>query len=159
MPISFDSSGATDASAALNAWIATVPDGSTIVFRAGTTYRLDDGIKLVNRHHLTFIGNGATLKANGTAGTHTDTPFALWGLDTYITIKGFTIVGNNPTGLYSSGGGTGNSENLMGVTIFGAKHVEIANNTIRNTWGDWVYVTSSETSDGTRTLVRGRQHP
>ena len=39
----------------------------------------------------------------------------------------------------------------MGVTIFGAKHVEIANNTIRNTWGDGVYVTSSETSDGTRT--------
>ena len=89
----------------MNAWIATVPDGSTIVFRAGTTYRLDDGIKLVNRHHLTFIGNGATLKANGTAGTHTDTPFALWGLDTYITIKGFTIVGNNPTGLYSAATG------------------------------------------------------
>ena len=141
VPSSIDSTGASDASAALNAWIKGVPDGSTIVFKAGGKYRLDDGIKLVNRHHLTFIGNGATLKANGSGGTHTDTPFALWGLDTYITIKGFTIVGNNPTGLYT---GTGGSENQMGVTIFGAKHVEIANNTIRNTWGDCVYVTNSE---------------
>ena len=140
MPSSIDSSGASDASAALNAWIAKVPDGSTIVFKAGGKYRLDHGIKLVNRHHLTFIGNGATLRANGSGGTSTDTPFALWGGDTYITIKGFTIVGNNPTGLYT---GTGGSENLMGVTIYGAKHVEIANNTIRNTWGDCVYVTQS----------------
>ena len=141
VPSSIDSTGASDASAALNAWIAKVPDGSTIVFKAGGKYRLDHGIKLVNRHHLTFIGNGATLKANGSGGTHTDTPFALWGGDTYITIKGFTIVGNNPTGLYT---GTGGSENQMGVTVFGAKHVEIANNTIRNTWGDCVYVTNSE---------------
>jgi hypothetical protein len=109
------------------------------VFRAGGKYRLDHGIKLTNRHHLTFEGNGATLKANGSGSVHTDTPFALWGADTYITIRGFTIVGNNSTGLF-----TGYQENQMGVTVFGAKHVEIANNTIRNTWGDCVYVTNSE---------------
>jgi hypothetical protein len=114
------------------------------VFRAGTTYRLDHGIKLTNRHHLTLEGNGATLKANGSASVHTDTPIALWGGDTYITIRGFTIVGNNSTGLYSASPG----ENLMGVTVFGAKHVEIANNTIRNTWGDCVYVTNSVQPDG-----------
>jgi Right handed beta helix region len=144
VPISFDSTGATDASAALNAWIATVPDGSTIVFKAGGTYRLDHGIKLTNRHHLTFEGNGATLKANGSGSVHTDTPFALWGADTYITIRGFTIVGNNSTGLF-----TAYKENQMGVTVFGAKHVEIANNTIRNTWGDCIYVTNSEPAANT----------
>jgi hypothetical protein len=146
VPLSIDSSGASDASAALNAWIATVPDGSTIVFRSGTTYRLDHGIKLVDRHHLTFEGNGTTLKANGSGSTHTDTPFALWGADSYITIRGFTIVGNNSTGMF-----TAYKENQMGVHIFGGKHIEIANNTIRNTWGDCVYVTSSEDSAGNRT--------
>lgn len=34
VPASIDATGASDASAALNAWIATVPDGSTIVFKA-----------------------------------------------------------------------------------------------------------------------------
>jgi hypothetical protein len=143
VPSSIDSTGASDASAALNAWIATVPDGSTIVFKAGGKYRLDHGIKLTNRHHLTLEGNGATLKANGSATKHTDTPIALWGGDTYITVRGFTIVGNNSTGLYNASAG----ENLMGVTVFGAKHVEIANNTIRNTWGDCVYVTQSVAPD------------
>jgi Right handed beta helix region len=146
VPSSIDATGASDASAALNAWIATVPDGSTIVFKAGGTYRLDHGIKLVNRHYLTFEGNGATLKANGSGSTHTDTPFALWGADSYITIRGFTIIGNNSTGMF-----TAYKENQMGITIFGAKHVEVANNTIRNTWGDCVYVTSSEDSSGNRT--------
>ena len=46
----------------------------------------------------------------------------------------------------------------MGVTIFGAKHVEIANNTIRNTWGDCVYVTNSELG-GTRTSGPRTSHP
>ena len=47
----------------------------------------------------------------------------------------------------------------MGVTVFGAKHVEIANNTIRNTWGDCVYVTNSELGGNHLRLVRGHQHP
>ena len=65
-----------------------MPDGSTIVFRAGTTYRLDHGIKLVNRHHLTFEGNGATLKANGSGSGRTPTRRSRCGaLDTYITIQ------------------------------------------------------------------------
>jgi hypothetical protein len=148
VPTTINSTGTADASAALNSWIATVPNNSTIVFKSGTTYLLNDGIKLVNRHGLTFLGNGATLKANGTAGTHTDTPFALWGADTGITIDGFTIIGNNTTGLYNP---DGVHENLMGVNIFGGKDIEIRNNTIRNTWGDCVYVTSSEDEFGNRT--------
>jgi hypothetical protein len=148
VPSTINKTGTADASAALNAWIATVPDGSTIVFPAGGIYRLDDGIRLVNRHNLTFVGNGAELRANGTPGTHTDTPFALWGADSGITISGFTIVGNNPTGLYNP---DGIHENLMGVTIFGATDVEIFDNVIRNTWGDCVYVTSSEDEFGNRT--------
>jgi len=147
VPGTINKTGTADASAALNAWIATVPDGSTIVFPADGIYRLDDGIRLTNRHNLTFVGNGAELRANGSAGTHTDTPFALWGADSGITISGFTIVGNNPSGLYTPAAG----ENLMGITIFGATDVEIFDNVIRNTWGDCVYVTSSEDEFGNRT--------
>ncbi len=41
VPTSIDATGSSDVSAALNAFIKSVPDGSIIAFRAGTTYRLD----------------------------------------------------------------------------------------------------------------------
>ena len=47
----------------------------------------------------------------------------------------------------------------MGVTVFGAKHVEIANNTIRNTWGDCVYVTNSEPDGNTYVWSEDISHP
>ena len=62
----------SDASAALISFVATVPDGSTIVFKAGGVYRLDRALKLSSRHNLTFEGNGATLKAAGTGTTESN---------------------------------------------------------------------------------------
>jgi len=143
VPSSVDASGSSDASAALNSFIGSVPDGSTIVFRAGGTYRLDHGILVTNRHNLVFEGNGATLRANGSGSTLRDSPFAIDQGNSYITIRNFTITGNNPntTTLYTAG-----QEGQYGVGVWGSTNVEIANNTISHTWGDGIYVSGNDTT-------------
>ena len=137
VPASIDATGSSDASAALNAFIATVPDGSTIVFKTGGIYRLDQSILLAGRHNLVFEGNGATLRANATGTAALGSPFRLNPGNAYITIRDFTITGNNPntTTLYTAG-----QEDQMGVLIYGSTNIEVAHNTISHTWGDGVYI-------------------
>jgi hypothetical protein len=140
VPISIDATGATDASAGLNTFIDTVPDGSIIVFPANGIFRMDHGMKFggnatVPRHNLIFEGNGSTLNANGSGGITSDSPFALWNDNTDIIIRNFTIVGNNPSpGKYQGIG----LEDQYGVLIFGGARIEIANCEIKNTWADGV---------------------
>jgi hypothetical protein len=114
-----------------------VPDGSTIVFRAGATYRLDQSIVLANRRNLVFEGNGATLRANASGTAALSSPFRLNPGNNGIVIRGFAIVGNNPntTTVYNPA-----QEDQMGILVYGSSNVEIAHNTISHTWGDGVYV-------------------
>jgi hypothetical protein len=149
VPASIDATGSSDASAALNAFIATVRDGSTIVFEAGGIYLLDSSILLTGRKHLVFEGNGSTLKANGAGSATSSSPFRLNQNNDGIVIRDFVIVGNNTnaTTLYTAG-----QENQMGVLIYGNSNVEVAHNTISHTWGDGVYIGAKTTpqtlSDG-----------
>src|SRR5688572_567271 len=46
VPASIDATGTADASAPLNAWLSTIPDGSTVTFEVGGTYRMDKGLTL-----------------------------------------------------------------------------------------------------------------
>ncbi len=148
VPTSIDATGSSDASAALNAFIKSVPDGSVIAFRAGTTYRLDQGIALYGRRNLVFEGNGATLRANNPGGTWLGGPFNLhsqrtsFGHNSHITIRNFNLVGSNPntTTVYSAGSG----ENQHGVGIWGGSYIEITGNRISKTYGDGVYVSGND---------------
>ena len=122
VPSSIDATGATDASAKLNAFLATVPDGSTIAFKPGATYLMDAPLKFSRRHNLTFDGQGATLKANGPT---TESGSLIWvgsygGANTGITIHDFKLVGHSPTpGVYQGG-----KEGAHGVLIAGSNDVE-----------------------------------
>ena len=142
VPATIDATGKADASVALNAFIAKVADGSTITFKAGSVYRLDHGLQLDDRHDLVFEGNGATLKANGSGGRVMDSPFSLNGNDRAITIRGFTIVGNNPdagtAATYHRG-----AEDQMAIVMYGAKDIEFDQLTISGAWGDCLYIGGS----------------
>jgi hypothetical protein len=133
VPASIDATGAGDASAALNTWLRTVPDGTSIVFRAGGIYRMDKGLTIQSRHGLTFEGNGATLRSNGVSTCGRDCSlFYLWSGNTGITIRDFTLVGNSPTpGVYS-----GSWEHAAAITIVGGRDVEIADITVSGVGGD-----------------------
>ena len=136
VPPSIDATGASDASAALIAFLRTVPDGSTIVFKAGGTYRMDSALRFSQRHNLTFEGNGATLKASG--GT-SEASSLIWVADgSGITIRDFRLVGNSTTpGVYQGG-----REGAHGILVDGSRNVQVANVTVSGVWGDCFYVGS-----------------
>jgi hypothetical protein len=145
VPSSIDFTGESDASAKLVSFLATVPDGSTIVFRKGGTYRMDHGLQFRNRHRLVFEGNGATLSSNPrTASVEADSLFALWRGNTDITIRNFHFEGNSSTpGIYQRGV----KEGVHAVLVQGDR-VEIHNVTVRGMYGDAFLVHESGTSTG-----------
>ncbi len=137
VPTSVDSSGGSDASAALQRFVNGVPNGATIRFRAGT-YRMDHGLNLSNRRDLVLDGNGATLRSRGSGSRSLDSIFALMYGSQRLTFRDFTLVGNNPyagTASAMSGG-----ESLHGFYIGGATDVLIQDVSIRDVNGDCVYV-------------------
>jgi len=136
VPSSVNSTGSADASAALNSFISRVPNGSTIVFRAGGTYRLDRAIRVSGRKNLTFYGNHATLKGNGGS---TEPSSLFWLINgSGLKIENFSMVGNSTSpGVYIGG-----REGAMGVLVDGADNVDISGNTVRSLWGDFVEVNS-----------------
>ncbi len=150
VPSSIDASGGSDASTALNAFIKSTPDGTTIVFKSGATYRLDQGLVLTNRHNLVLEGNGATLRANNAGSTWLGGPVNLFRGNSYITIRDFKLVGNNgnTTTVYNPG-----QENQHGVGIWGGSHIEVADNTISRTNGDGVYVSSDDATHASADTV------
>jgi len=133
VPASIDATGTIDASAALMSFVAGVPDGSTIVFKAGAVYRMDMGLRFSGRRGLTFEGNGATLKSNGASTCGRDCSlFYLQEGNTRIMIRDFRLAGNSPTpGVYS-----GTWEHAAAITIVGGGDVEIANVTVSGVGGD-----------------------
>jgi len=141
VPATIDATGSTDASAALISFVNTVPDGSTIVFKAGGVYRMDAALKFAHRHNLTFEGNGATLRANG--GT-TEASSLFWlgsyaGGNSGILIRNFTLAGNSSTpGVYQSG-----REGAHGILVDSGSAIEISGVTVRGVWGDCLYVGSA----------------
>jgi hypothetical protein len=147
VPVSVDATGSTNVSSALQSFVNSVPDGSTIVFPAGATYFLGgDGIKINGRSNLVFEGKGAALW--GTGCEQVDSLFAI-GLgspSSNITIRNFRLAGNN------SGGGTKDSytsgcEHQAGVTIVRSSGIEIVDVDISRTNGDCVYIGDSSTGN------------
>ena len=147
VPSSIDASGATDVSAALNAFIKSVPDGSTIVFKAGGTYRLEpQGIVLYNRHNLVLEGNGATLGCDpgGMArrpDQHSSQRTSI-GHNSHISIRNFTLVGSNPntTTIYSPGSGEEPARRRhLGRLVHRDRREPIS-----KTYGDGVYISGND---------------
>ena len=107
-----------------------MPDGSTIVFRSGGTYRLSSALVINGRHNLTFEGNGATLRSYG-GYTESGSVFRVFGC-TGIVIRNIKLVGNSPTpGVYIGG-----RERAHGIQIVKGGDIEVVNTTISNVYGD-----------------------
>jgi len=137
VPLTIDTTGAVDASTRLRAFLARIPDGSTIVFKAGGTYRLDESIRIDGRHHLVFDGEGATLRIAGCE--IDDSGFVVDHLASDITVREFSIVGDNIAGGTTDAFQPG-CESQSGVAVYSGRNVEIANVTITGTQGDCVYL-------------------
>ena len=117
VPASIDASGGSDVSSALQSFINGVPDGSTIVFRAGGTYSLGRGLRLNGRRNLVFDGQGATLRTTGPGGNVASSTFLIEGGSRDITIRDLSLVGNNPDA-GTADAYHGELESLMVVAIY-----------------------------------------
>jgi hypothetical protein len=96
---------------------------------------MDAGLKFLDRHDLTFEGNGATLRSNGDV-HEASSLFALWSDDTGIVIHDFNLVGKSPSpGVYLPG-----QEGAHGILIGGGGDVDVSDVTISAVYGDAFYV-------------------
>src|SRR5688572_14554218 len=62
VPASIASDCSRPVEAELHEFLATVPDGATIEFPPGGCFGQDDSLWVVDRHNLTFAGNGSTFR-------------------------------------------------------------------------------------------------
>jgi Right handed beta helix region len=100
-PASIASDCSADVSAALNAWIGTVPDNSSIAFPAGACYLVPAYIMIQDRTGLTFNGNGAIFKRTQLSPPELSypNPNPYWWVlrGTGMTFNNMTITGTNTT--------------------------------------------------------------
>jgi hypothetical protein len=115
------------------AWLATVPDGSTVQFGAGRCYGQDGTITLSGRSGLVIDGQGSEFRALTAGGSHR----ANWRLvnGSNLTLRNMAVRGSNPQGGYDP-----NIEWQHGYSIEGVQKMTLSNVQARETWGDGVYV-------------------
>ncbi len=163
IPSSIDGSGNTNVSTAIQAFVNSVPNGtssnpSIIKFPAGKTYQLQPGINYGGKSYIIFDGSGtptqygntggATLKAPGNGIKVENSPFYAQYPANDIIFKNFNLIGSNPHGAtnlcwngeaaQNSGGTLG--EYQMGISMRGARDIEIANINFDKFQGDHVYL-------------------
>ncbi len=136
VPASIDGSGGTDVAAALNHFVATVPNGGTVAFPAGKTYKVSGQFLVDHRSGLTFLGNGSTIKSvcsNGAATTCS--VFAIMDSSS-IVVRNLIVTGNAATpGVFDS-----SHQGQIGFRIVGGSSIEIDHCTVNNVFADGVDV-------------------
>jgi hypothetical protein len=133
VPGTIASNCSADVTGQLSSWFATVPDNSVITFAAGGCYRIEGMLELTNRHGLTFDGNGATLKATTVVAARPQ-----WRIDqgSDYVLENMTIDGGDATpGVFDSA-----LQHSHGIELMGPANVDINHVTIKNVYGDCVYV-------------------
>ena len=117
VPATIDATCGSSVSSALNAWIASRPDGSTLTFPSGSCYMLggDEGIIIKNRSNLTLVGTGSRLQARTTGASNFSAALFVENSD-HITFRGFAIDGGNPSTGTTSAASVLN-ESLMGAMV------------------------------------------
>jgi len=143
VPASIDATGATDVGSALQRFVAGVPDGSTIVFPAGATYRVGRGLYLSGRRDLVLRGNGATIRTTGPGDMIVSSTIVITGSQR-ITVRDLVLVGSNAQAGTASAFGGGEAQ--MGVAIYASTDIELDRVTMRRFLGDCVYVSADTSS-------------
>jgi hypothetical protein len=134
LPAWIDAAGRSDVTEQIQQFVASVPDGATVVFARGARYRIDGTLELSGRRDLTIEGNGATLFA-GTHGGPNRAEVRLIG-GSHWTIRDLKIVGADAVpGTFEP-----QYQWQHGIDLRGVDGALIEDVGIRNVLGDDVYV-------------------
>jgi hypothetical protein len=103
VPATINDTCATDDTQALLAWIATVPDSSTLQFGTGKCYRVEGTLEVDYRKGLVFDGGGSTFQSFNamTSGNYADGQRAMWRM---LLSTGFVFRNMTIHGAYTHGG-------------------------------------------------------
>src|SRR5437588_4732824 len=142
IPAMIDQTGRTDVTARLQQFVASMPNGATVVFPYGARYRLDGTLEWHDRADLTLDGNGATLFA----GTHGGpTRAGIRPIDgRNWTIRDLTVRGANAAG----GRFDRRYQWQHGIDLRGVEGAVIEKVTVTNVFGDDIYVGLSTSRTG-----------
>ncbi len=141
VPATIDMRGGGDVTQQLNAFLASVPDGSTVTFPEDARYMIDDTLLLSGRNSLTIDGNGAEFftKAIG----YRERSHWKFNGGSNITLRNLVIRGANPAGGTAVEAANQALEAQHGVSIKGVNGFVLEGATITDTYGDFVYVGDS----------------
>lgn len=123
----------------VSAWLATVPDNSTLQFGAGRCYGQDGTITLSGRSGLVIDGQGSEFRALTPGGSHRANWRFVGGRD--LSVRNVAVRGSNPQGTYNPA-----VEWQHGYSIEGVQGMTLSNVQARETWGDGVMLWRSTPS-------------
>jgi hypothetical protein len=145
VPASIPADCSRDVSAELTAWIASVPDGSTLQFAPGGCYRADRTIAIQYRNDLTFEGNGSTFRAV-TSGrelparqARNRSMFSFWQ-GTNLTIRNTIVRGANPNAGMSDAAYVPALEAQTAYVVGGVENMVLDHVEAYDVYGDFVFV-------------------
>jgi hypothetical protein len=154
VPASIDPTGQRDVTLDLTDFIASVPDGSRIVFPDLAKYNIEGTILIKERKDLTIEGNGSTFYADdprpeayavlrsGAIFPYSWGNRAQWRIEDSdnIVLRDLNIRGANAAAGTEREAYVTELEWQHGVAIRGARNVTIERVNIENVYGDFVYV-------------------
>lgn len=138
-----------DNTAALNAWVASIPNGGCGTLKKATTYEVDGTFLIGSRTGITVDGLGATLQTNVLVGC-TGSPKCSWrrhvmlSNDTNVTVKNLTVDSANPTCAYNS-----LYEGEAGFTVAGGSGNHLTSDKAKEVAGDGFLVSGYSPAPGT----------
>ena len=145
VPASIPSNCSRDVSAQLIAWIASVPDGSTLSFTPNGCYRVDRKLTINYRNGLTFEGNGATFRAF-TSGrelsaseARTRSMFTFWR-GSNLTVRDTKVIGANPCAGVNDAAYVPALEAQTAYVIGGVRNMVLDHVAANDVYGDFVFV-------------------
>jgi hypothetical protein len=127
-----------DVSHALLAWIASVPDNSTLVFGKDACYIIDLGLDIRDRNGLTFEGNGATFKFV-TQGSGQRSNWHVRG-GSNLTWRNMTVLGANPQAGAAPGAYVAALEWQHGWRLRGTQGALLEQVQVFDVYGDFVNI-------------------
>ncbi|MGI8536747.1 MAG: right-handed parallel beta-helix repeat-containing protein [Mycobacteriales bacterium] len=138
VPSSIDSTGQADVTAKLNAFFASVPDGSTVVLKAAGTYRIEGTVVIAEKNNLILDGNGAKTITE-TIGDRSRQHIRLVR-GSNIIIRDLTIKGANPYAGTSDAAYVSRLEAQHGINVAGTRGLELDRVTVTDVYGDFIYL-------------------
>ena len=148
--IAFDCS--RDVTGSLISWIKSVPNGSTLSFRAGGCYRIDGSVKIEDRYGLILDGNGATFRAF-TAADYGRRHFWFFGGGN-LRIRNVVVRGAHATAGARSGSYVPAREGQHGFAFQGVQGAVLEGSRAFEVYGDGVAIAGEVRSGKTKVPSR-----